>query len=142
MEFSRHAAADMSVTDIQRNVRVANLPEWCASIIKVHSQDSNHGRITCLSGDFVVHRELLNTGVRFSIPAGPHAIQWTLTSEADGGVLVHCTLNTPTAPEELQQALDCFVDNWQAGLEGWQLRQDARPGPSCEQAGFSMGGFG
>lgn len=142
MEFTRHATAQMSVADIQRNVRVANLPEWCASILEVHSQDSNQGRITCLSGDFVVHRELLNTGVRFSIPAGPHAIQWTVTTEGNNEVLVHCTLNTPDAPHQLEEALDCFVTNWQAGLEGWQQRQGARPGPSCEQAGFSMGGFG
>jgi hypothetical protein len=142
MEFSRHAAVQMSVAEIQRNVRVANLPEWCASIVEVHSKDSNQGRITCLSGEFVVHRELLNSGVRFSIPAGPHAIQWTITCHQDGGVLVHCTLNTPDAPTELVQALDCFVSNWQSGLQGWEQRRPAEPAPSCEQAGFSMGGFG
>lgn len=142
MEFSRHAAVRMSVADIQRHVRVANLSEWCASIVAVHSQDSNQGRITCLSGDFVVHRELLNSGVRFSIPAGPHAIQWTVTSDGNDDVLVHCTLNTPDASAELQQALECFVGNWQTGLEDWQRRRPAEPAPSCEQAGFSMGGFG
>jgi hypothetical protein len=142
MEFSRLVSVPMSAADIQRNVRVANLPAWCASIVAVHSQDSNQGRITCLSGDFVVHRELLNTGVRFSIPAGPHAIQWTITTEGNDQVLVHCTLNTPDAPAQLHTALDTFVANWQAGLEGWHQRQGSRPAPSCEQAGFSMGGFG
>ena len=42
----------------------------------------------------------------------------------------------------MKKALDCFVDNWQAGLEGWPARREAVPAPSCERAGFSMGGFG
>lgn len=144
MEFTRLAVADMAAADIQRHVNVANLPEWCASILEVHSRDSNQGRITCLSGDFVVHRELLNSGVRFSIPAGPHAIQWTITTESPGEILVHCTLNSPQADteSELSRALDCFVDNWKAGLEGWQSRLAVRPGPSCASADFTMGGFG
>lgn len=143
MEFTRYANVDMSAADIQRHIRVANLSEWCASIVEVHTRDANHGRMTCLSGDFMVHRELLNSGVRFTIPAGPHAIQWTLTSEGDGRVLMHCTLNTPEAPPEMQKALECFVDNWQAGLESWPERQpQAAPAPSCEAVGFSMGGFG
>ena len=75
MEYTRVAAVDVPVADVQRHVRVANLTDWCASIVKVHSKDSNQGRITCLSGDFVVHRELLNRGVRFSIPAGPHVVR-------------------------------------------------------------------
>lgn len=143
MEFTRHAHVDMTVSDIQRHIRVANLPEWCASIVAVQTQDNNQGRMTCLSGDYVVHRELLNSGVRFSIPAAPFAIQWTLTTDGDGDILVHCTLNTPEAPEAMQQALDCFVDNWQSGLESWPARRDAAaPAPSCAEAGFSMGGFG
>lgn len=142
MEFTRYATVDMTAADIQRHIMVANLPEWCASIVAVDTKDSNQGRMTCLSGDFVVHRELLNTGVRFSIPAGPHAIQWTLTSDGDGRVLIHCTLNTAEPAEEMKKALDCFVDNWQAGLEGWPARREVLPAPSCERAGFSMGGFG
>lgn len=144
MEFTRLAAVDMSAADIQRRVTVATLPEWCASIVEVHTKDSNQGRITCLSGDFVVHRELLNNGVRFSIPAGPHAVQWTITTETPGEVLVHCTLNSPEADTEtvLSQALDCFVDNWKAGLEGWEGRRIARPGPACATGDFTMGGFG
>lgn len=142
MEFARKATVDMSVADIQRHVQVANLPEWCASIVEVQPKDSNQGRIICLSGDFVVHRELLNQGVRFSIPAGPHAIQWTITSDSPGEVVVHCTLNTADAQTELHQALDCFVTNWQAGLESWPQRRPQAPAPSCDPVGFSMGGFG
>jgi hypothetical protein len=144
MEFTRLALVDMTAADIQRHVNVANLPEWCASIVTVHPKDSNQGRITCLSGDFIVHRELLNSGVRFSIPAGPHAIQWTITTDTSGEVLVHCTLNSLQSDTEtdLSQALDCFVDNWKLGLEGWQSRLEARPGPSCASGEFTMGGFG
>lgn len=144
MEFTRLAVVDMSAADIQRHVTVATLPEWCASIVEAHSKDGNQGRITCLSGDFVVHRELLNSGVRFSIPAGPHAIQWTVTTDALGEVLVHCTLNSPQATTEtdLSQALNCFVDNWKAGLEGWESRREARPGGACAVGDFTMGGFG
>jgi len=142
MEFVRHATVEMTVADIQRNIIVANLPEWCASIVEVHTRDNNQGRMTCLSGDYVVHRELLNSGVRFSIPAAPYAIQWTLTSEGDGTVLVHCTANAAEAPEPLQQALDCFVDNWLIGLESWPQRRVGEAAPSCDQAGFTMGGFG
>lgn len=142
MEFTRHAIVEMSIVDIQRHIRVVNLPDWCASIVAVDSQDSNQGRMTCLSGDFVVHRELLQNGVRFTIPAGPHAIQWTLTTDGDGDILVHCTLNTDEAAEPMQQALNCFVDNWKSGLESWPDRRPVAPAPSCDPVGFSMGGFG
>lgn len=143
MEFTRYAHVDMTASDIQRHIRVANLPEWCASIVAVETKGRNQGLMTCLSGDYVVHRELLHSGVRFSIPAAPFAIQWTLTGDDDGRVLIHCTLNTAEAPEPMQQALNCFVDNWQKGLEGWPARREVlAPAPSCEAAGFSMGGFG
>lgn len=142
MEFTRHATVEMAVADIQRNIRVANLPEWCASIVAVQAKDSNQGHMTCLSGDYVVHRELLNSGVRFSIPATPDAVQWTLTVEGDGKVLVHCTANAAEVSPEMTQALDTFVDNWLIGLESWPQRRIASQPTSCDRSDFTMGGFG
>lgn len=142
MEFYSHAAVKMAVADIQRNIVVSKLPEWCESIVKVHTDQKNQGKISCLSGDFVVHRELLNEGVRFSMPAGPHAIQWTITTAGENDVLVHCTINTAEPDPAFVENLEHFIANWRAGLEDWPLRLAAEPGAVCIACGDSYGGFG
>ncbi len=142
MEFFSDADVVMAVGDIQRHIVVANLSQWCESIVQVHNDHHNKGRVSCLSGDFVVHRELLSEGVRFTIPSGPHAIQWTITSLGEAGVRVHCTLNTPKAEAGFVERIEHFMANWRAGLEDWPIRQAARPGQPCIACGDSYGGFG
>lgn len=142
MEFYGKANVRMSVGDIQRHIVVANLPNWCESIVQAHNDHNNKGKISCLSGDFIVHRELLSEGVRFSIPSGPHAIQWTITTLGEGGVLVHCTINTADPASEFVQNLEDFMANWRAGLEDWPVRRAAQPGQPCIACGDSYGGFG
>lgn len=142
MEFYGIADVRMSVGDIQRQIVVANLHEWCESIVQTHNDHSNKGKISCLSGDFIVHRELLSEGLRFSMPGGPHALQWTITTLGVEGVLVHCTINAGQAEAGLVDKLEHFVANWRAGLEDWPIRLAARPGQPCFDCGDSYGGFG
>lgn len=125
MEFYATARLPFTANELQRYLRIDNLPVWCASIETVLSHQGERGRIYCLWGEFAIHQEILRDGVRFTLPGCPNALQWTVTAEADthpGQVVVHCTINRQQHAPEFVESLEQFVADWKAGLEDWQAR--------------------
>lgn len=116
MEFFATTPVRLRAEDLQRHLRVDNLPQWCASIDQVLSHEGDRGDIACLWGEMRVRRDVIRDGVRFSLPASPDAVQWTVTA-GNGGVTVHCTNNRPGDETDLLTALERFVTDWKRGLE-------------------------
>ena len=92
-------------------------------------------------GTMHVHRELIQTGVRFSVNDDPNAMQWTVTSDGEE-VRVHFTINSPECSDELKQRIDHFLSCWEKGIEKWQQRKIAEEKKSCVNCGETFGGFG
>jgi len=140
MEFYSKAGAGLSTRDIQRHVRIATLPDWCASIDKVLSHEGERGEIYCVWGSFRVHREMIRDGVRFSLPGCPNALQWTVTADGSGRcVIVHCTINRAEHDPDFVASIDQFVLDWKQGLESGPSRIRA----ACASApGDEMPWFG
>jgi hypothetical protein len=121
MEFFAVAQTEMSPLVIQRAVDIARLPELCASIDSVMSQQGERGEIYCSWGQFKVHRELIRQGVRFSLPGCPNALQWTITSDGtDNQVRVHVTIDRDRHDEDFVASLAQFVEHWKNGLEQYR----------------------
>ena len=144
MEFFSLATVRMSASDLQRFVNIQNLPEWCASIDKVLSVQNERGDIYCVWGEFRVHRELIDGGLRFTLPNCKNAIQWTITPspENTAQVQVHCTINRTSQEPDFIESLENFVNDWRDGLEGWPARRAARMNKPCKACGENFGGFG
>ncbi len=139
MEFTARAVTRIRDADLQRHVRIDNLPQWCASISKVLLQQGDKGEIYSTWGQFRIHREVIHNGVRFTLPTCPNALQWTVTAgePLSGQVLIHCTLAGEEHDLELVESLERFVADWKTGLESGAGQPAPRP-----TAGECMPWFG
>ncbi len=122
MEFYSHANVSLHPNKIYELLTIANLPEFCASISEVLAANEDTGEVYSVWGKFIVHREKIRRGIRFTFPACPNALAWTITSEKSAAgnyyLLVHCTINRKTHTAEMIESLEEFVADWQAGLAG------------------------
>jgi len=123
MEYFAKANAHMSPTDLQRFIRIKNLPLWCASIEKVSSQSAEKGTLSWAGGEYAVHQEIVRNGIHFTMPGSEDMMQWSITAEPEsknGRVTIHCTVNRIELEPEYSKCLQQFVDDWKTGLEnGW-----------------------
>ena len=119
MEF--YAFADMSANSaqLQEALTITRLTTFCASVDEVYADHGDSGDIYCLWGSFVVNREPIRDGVRFSLPGCPNALAWTvaINLEAPGQVVVHCTINRRKPDPDFAESIRQFVDDWTHGLE-------------------------
>lgn len=130
--------------ELQRHIDIGNLPEWCASVTQVLREQGSRGVVITPWGEAMIHRELINGGVRFSCPNSPYAMQWTVTVAPDrpSEVLLHMTANREIGEIAEREQLEIFLADWRAGLEEWPLRRAAKMNKPCVQCADSFGGFG
>ena len=120
MEFFATTIIPASAADLQRRLTISELPNWCASIEQVLSDEKSSGEIYCVWGTFHTHREILRSGVRFSLPGCPYAFQWTVTTGHLPNplhTLIHLTINGTEHDQDFIDSIQQFVDDWKAGLE-------------------------
>ncbi len=120
MEFFASTALAASVTELQQRLSISALPTWCASIDKVLSDAGSHGRIYCVWGTFIVHREDIRDGVRFSLPDCPNALQWTVTTGQPAHprhIVIHLTINRAEHDHDFVESNRQFVADWKSGIE-------------------------
>lgn len=120
MEFFAIADVNISAQELQK-LNVAELDRYCAEIdrvLEIHSEDS--AQVYCVWGEFTVQRQLINGGLRFSLPACPNALAWTLTTDLEpvpNKLVIHCTINRIDHEPEFIESIEVFIDAWKAGLE-------------------------
>ena len=92
----------MPVSQLQQDLNLLRLKLWCSSINEVLAKEGNRAVIHSEWGTIHVHRELIQTGVRFSVTDDPQAMQWTVTSDGSE-VTVHCTIVSEQCSNELAE---------------------------------------
>lgn len=120
MEFFRIADVETSEEQLRQKVTIENMPDLCDSIPSILECSGNEGTIFCLWGQFDVHREPINGGVRFSMPGCPNALAWTVTTgypPAPNKVVIHCTISRTEIDAEFKESFDTFLDDWKEGVE-------------------------
>lgn len=120
MEFFATARILATPDDLQRRLTIGALPHWCASIDTVLNDAGSNGEIYCVWGTFRTHRELMNDGVRFTLPGCPNALQWTVTTGQLPDPLqtvIHLTINRAEHEPDFIDSIRQFMADWQAGLE-------------------------
>ncbi len=120
MEFFAVAHVKTAAADLADGLTVGSLPKWCESIDKVLDDQGDHGTVYCVWGEFLVNREAINGGVRFTLPNCPNAFSWTVTTghpPEPGAVVVHGSINRTDHDPDFIETLEDFVEDWRTGLE-------------------------
>ncbi len=108
----------LSVSDLQKRVSIKNLTDLCESIAEVIEDEGNKGLLWTIWGEFIVNREEIIHGVRFTFPQCPNVIAWTITIEEDGkSIRVHCTINRKEHDQDFIESIEDFVSDWETGLK-------------------------
>ena len=121
MEFFAIADVQTDQEILKQRLNIPVLPDWCASINEVISADGDEGEIYSVWGQFIVRREEINGGVRFTLPSCPNGFAWTVTTgypPSAESIVVHCTINRTEYDEDFIKTLQDFADDWKTGLEG------------------------
>lgn len=124
--FTEISNYPINVDELKHHLVIKNLPVLCSSITSVLKDDISAGVIYCIWGEFAIHREELQYGVRFSLPSCPNALAWTVTTEGNSSLMIHCTINKRVQETDFIDSINDFIADWVSGLE-----QLISPGYSC-----------
>lgn len=118
MEFFRLVDIRTSERSIQEKLRLENLEEFCESMFPLEE----HSEV-CLTGgmwgEFLLRRDPIMGGVRFSMLNCPNALAWTITTgypPARDQVVIHMTINRERKQEEFLEDIHHFLEDLQRGL--------------------------
>lgn len=124
MEFFATTNIIASAADLQSQLSISELSRYCTSIEKVISDAGTSGEIYCLWGTFLINRENVRGGVRFTLPGCANVLQWTVTTELPpdpGQTVIHLTINRLEHEPDFVESMQQFVEDWKTGLEtNWQ----------------------
>lgn len=120
MEF--FAIADIETQpEVLQSLTVDRLNQYCSDIDKVlRIEHADNADVYCIWGEFTVHRQMINGGIRFSLPTCPNALAWTITTGFEPTpqkVVIHCTINRTEHDEDFIESIESFIDSWRTGLE-------------------------
>jgi len=117
MEFFEETnQINIDVLGLQELLTISNMPNLCSSITNVIFDNKVNGSIYCLWGEFDINREELKYGIRFSMPNCPNALAWTITTDRDGILTVHCTINKKNHDRDFIDSIKEFTRDWMIGL--------------------------
>jgi len=107
--------------EILQGLTVHKLNQYCDDIEKLlHIEDDNSANIYCIWGEFTVHRQVINGGVRFTLPNCPNALSWTITTGFDPEpkkTVIHGTINRTEHDADFIESIESFIHSWKVGLE-------------------------
>jgi len=120
MEFFAIADCRIEPDQLTELLTVDNLPRICDSIDSLLESGGDWGKIYCLWGEFLVNREVINGGIRFTMPHCPNTMAWTITTghpPAEERVVIHCTIARYDHEPDFLESIETWVDDWKRGLE-------------------------
>lgn len=131
MEF--FAIADLGAApEGLQNITVRELDHYCSDINEIISvENENCATVYCVWGEFIIHRQVINGGVRFSMPGCPNSMAWTVTTgfepEPDR-VVIHGTINRTGHDPDFIESIEDFLESWKEGLEKKGIVDGPGPG--------------
>ena len=121
MEFFVIVDARSTERDIQEKLTLMNLDDYCESMFPLGDNPE-----VCptggMWGEFIVRRDLIMGGVRFSMLNCPNALAWTITTgypPARDKIVVHLTINRERKQEEFVEEIHLFLNDLNHGLSSY-----------------------
>ena len=120
MEYYATAECKISPEKLQQIISVTALPKFCSSIYETYNDTGESGEINTIWGVFIINREVINGGLRFSLPACPNTVAWTVTSGLAPNkdkVEMYLTIRRNDNDDDFLESIEEFVKDWINGLE-------------------------
>lgn len=122
MEFFKIVNANISESGIKETLTIESLEQFAPDLFILEKLNENSAKIGGIWGDFTLHRQEINGGLRFSLEECPNALAWTLTTSyppARDAIVIHMTINrTRKAPEFIEEIHE-FLDSHAEALESF-----------------------
>ncbi len=115
--FAQLEKTNLTPDNLKLSLTIASLADYNQSIDKVIEDQQIHGVIYCIWGEFQVNREELLEGVRFTMPACPNALQWSITVDSGGLLTVYCSINKQQHDEDFIESIKVFVQDQLNGVK-------------------------
>jgi len=119
VEFFAQSDVHVSADDLQQNLSISQLLNVCESITAILEDQGNHGIVYCLWGEFVVNRERVHGGVRFSLPTCPNNLAWSITTDEDSStqkLVIHLTVSKQQLDDDFKESIETFIDDLAEGF--------------------------
>ena len=121
MEF--FSIVDVSTTEeaIQEKLTLENLEKFCESIFPME----DHPEVILTGGmwgEFIVRRDAIMGGVRFSMLNCPNALAWSITCgypPARDKIIIHLTINRERKQQEFLDEIHLFMEDLNKGLRSF-----------------------
>ena len=125
MEFFAQCHVDCSSEILQQHLSISQLLNVCESVTEILQDTGSQGKVYCIWGEFAVNRELINGGVRFSLPTCPNNLAWSVTfdeHDPEAKIIIHLTVSKQQLDNDFKESIDVFVDDLQQGIGQYFLQ--------------------
>lgn len=119
MEFFKIVDATTTEIELQNKITSANVEEYTEEMIFIKG-DGSQSTVGCFGGEFILNRDLIKGGVRFSLIDCPNALTWTITTgypPEHNNIVIHSTINRERKNDEFVEEWREFIDDWANGLK-------------------------
>ena len=119
MEFFRTIDLQTSETQIKEKINFNTISEIYPDMILLGGE-GNVYQVGSFWGEFMLRRDEIMGGIRFSMLDCPNALAWTITTgypPARNKVIIHLTLNRLEKPDEFISEINELLDGWTKGLQ-------------------------
>ena len=121
MEFFKIVNIKATEKTIQEELTLGKLDAYCESIFAL--EDNAEVSLTGgMWGEFLVRRDLIKGGVRFSMLNCPNALAWTITTgypPAREKIVIHLTINRERKQKEFVDEIHSFLEDLRKGLTSY-----------------------
>jgi hypothetical protein len=118
MEFFRLIAIKTSETDIKKQINNNTISNLYPDIIVLNGNEKSVS-IGCIWGEFILQRDEIKGGIRYSMLDCPNALAWTITTgypPARDQIVIHLTINRQQKQQQFIDEINEFLDGWENGL--------------------------
>jgi len=119
MEFFRTIDIRSNQSEIQEKINFETIPEIYPDMLVLEGENDLY-QIGSFWGEFLLHRDKIMGGVRFSMLDCPNAIAWTITTgypPERNKIIIHLTLNRLEKPREFLLEINDLLDGWAKGIK-------------------------
>ena len=118
MEFFEFLDSNRDIDTLKSKLSINNLPQLCESVNEVFHSDHQQGEMYCIWGPFTINREIIDKGIRFSLPNCPNALAWTVTKEPEDNnqIVLHLTINKQKPDNDFVESIKIFLADLKKGI--------------------------
>ena len=119
MEFFKVVNIRATEQELKNQLKLQDLESFCESVFPL-SDGKEICSIGGMWGDFILRRDEIMGGVRFSMLDCPNALAWTVTCgypPARESVVIHLTINRKRKQEEFVEEIHQFMGDLEMGLQ-------------------------